>query len=117
VLVASIHYVDPDMIERFADFFQTAMKPRLQALGVPVFAEFTTEASENTFKGLPVRERDHVFVWFSSFANRTDCDARLLSVRASQAWREGASDPILHQLARKPEVLRLSPQSRSALRA
>jgi hypothetical protein len=117
VVVASIHYVDADMIERFGDFFQTAIKSRLQDLGVPVFAEFTTETGENTFKGLPVRERDHVFVWFSSFASRTDCDMRLLRVRASQSWREDAPDPILHQLVRKPELLRLSAQSRSALRA
>jgi len=117
VVAAGIHYVDADMIEPFVDFFQTAMKPRLQSLGVPVFAEFTTEASENTFKGLPVRERDHVVVWFSSFASRAECDARLSSVRASQGWRGGAPDPILHQLARKPEILRLAPQPRSALRA
>jgi hypothetical protein len=117
VVTVSLHYVDAEMIAPFTDFFQAAMKPRLQALGVPVFAEFVTEASENTFRGLPVRKRDHVFAWLSSFASQADCEARILGVRMSQAWREGASDPILHQLARKPEVLRLSPRSRSALRA
>lgn len=117
IVVAGIHYLDADMVEPFVDFFRTAMKPRLEALGVPVFAEFTTETSENTFKGLPVREHDRVFVWLSSFASVADCDARLLSLRASQSWREAAPDPILHQLARKPEILRLSSRSRSALRA
>jgi len=116
VVVASIHYLDADMVDPFVEFFRTAMKPRLHALGVPVLAEFTTETSENTFRGLPVRERDRVFVWLSSFATRSECDARLLSLRASQRWREDASDRILHQLARKPEILRLSPRSRSALR-
>jgi hypothetical protein len=37
-------------------------------------------------------------------------------MRRGQTWREGASDLVLHQLARKPEFLRLAPTSRSALR-
>lgn len=93
------------------------MRPRIEALGVPVLAQFANETSANTFPRLPIREHDHVFIWFSSFASPAACDHSLARLRAAQSWRDGASDPILHQLERKPELLRLAPAARSAWRA
>lgn len=116
VVVASIHYLDPDQAQAFADFFEGRMKPQLASLGAPVLAAFESETSPNNFPKLPVRERERVFVWFTSFATVAACDAALAQIRTRQTWREGAGDPILHQLARKPEILRLRPADRSALR-
>ena len=117
IVMAQIHYLEADKAELFAEFFETKMRPRIEAMGVPVLAQFTTETSPNTFPRLPVREHDHVFIWFSGFANRAACHKALERLRATQVWRDGASDPILHQLERKPEVLRLAPAARSAWQA
>jgi hypothetical protein len=116
VVLANLHYVDADMVQTFADFFEARMRPKIEALGVPVIAQFATEASANNFPRLPVREKDHVFLWFSAFPNVAACDRAIAQLRNGQSWREGASDPILHQLERKPEMLRLAPGDRSALR-
>jgi hypothetical protein len=116
VVIASLHYLDPDMVQPFTDFFAAAMRPKLEAIGIRITAAFATETSPNTFPRLPVRERERVFVWFSSFPSADEADRKLAALRRSQTWRDGAPDPILHQLARKPEVLRLAPAARSGLR-
>ena len=116
VVLASIHYLDADAAPAFSDFFDTKMKPGLESAGISVIAAFATETSENNFPRLPVRQNDRAFIWFSSFANVAACDRHIDTMRQRQTWREGASDLVLHQLARKPEFLRLAPTSRSAFR-
>jgi hypothetical protein len=59
---------------------------------------FVTEASENTFPALPVREGERVFVWFAAFPDADAMEHALATVRAAQ-------------------VLRLSPTARSLLHA
>jgi hypothetical protein len=117
VVVANIHYLDADMVATFADFFQSRMRPQLAELHIPLLSEFASAPDPNNFPKLPIREKDHVFIWFAGFPSEAEADAQLKRIRANQSWREGAGDPILHQLERKPEVLRLRPADRSALRA
>jgi hypothetical protein len=116
VVAASLHYLDTDQTDAFATFFDQAMRPVIAANGIEVMACFVTETAENNFKGLPVRERERVLVWFAGFPDIATLDRRMAALRAAQTWREGASDPMLHQLERKPEVLRLAPTPRSTLR-
>jgi hypothetical protein len=117
VVVAAIHYVDAALADAFADFFDARMQPALARLGLPPIARFRTEGAANNFPRLPVRTSDTVFVWLAVAADAGDSDRRLRAFRDGQAaWREGAGDPFLHQLARKPEFLRLVPTPRSALR-
>lgn len=64
-------------------------------------ARFVTEPSVNTFPRLPVREGEHVFIWFGAYAN------------------PGAFEKERASLTRVPwrtEVLRLEPTPRSLLR-
>jgi len=117
VVIAAIHYIDATLADAFADFFDARMRPALARLGLPPIARFRTEGAANNFPRLPVRTFDSVFVWLAAATNAGDSDRRLRAFRDGQAaWREGAGDPILHQLARKPELLRLVPTPRSALR-
>lgn len=117
LVVASLHYVEEDQLAPFAGFFEQKMRPRIEALGIPVIAQFATELSANNFPRLTIREKDRVFVWFTHFPSEAERARRFAALHEAQSWREGASDPILHQLERKPEVLRLAPAGRSALRA
>ena len=69
LVIATVYHIDPtDAKERdFIEFFEQTMRPLLVAAGAPVIASFVPERSANNFPGLPVREGEHVFVWFSRF--------------------------------------------------
>ncbi|MBS0297792.1 MAG: NIPSNAP family protein [Proteobacteria bacterium] len=116
VVAAHLHYLDPDQAEAFTAYFDQAMRPVIAAQGIEIMACFVTETTENNFKGLPVREKERVLVWFAGFPDVAAMDRKIAALKGAQTWREGASDPMLHQLERKPEVLRLVPAARSALR-
>lgn len=117
IVIAAIHYVDAPQADAFADFFETRMRLALVRIGLPPVACFRTEGAANNFPRLPIRTADAVFVWLSLASDAADCDRRLQAFHAGQsAWREGAPEPILRQLARRPEILRLAPTARSALR-
>jgi hypothetical protein len=68
------------------------------------------ETSANNYPALPVREGEHVFVWFSLFPDESAFDEHVAAFS-----RHGAevSDALEHRLGRPPEVLRLSPTARS----
>lgn len=70
-VIASIHSFDA--IEgpgRFAEVFERELAQRVQLAGGSILGTFVTERSENDFPALPVREGEHVFVWFASLADR-----------------------------------------------
>jgi hypothetical protein len=115
LVVATLHYLDPDAVPAFVDYFQRETKPALAAARVPVIAELVSEPGPNSFPRLPVRERDTVFVWFTAFASHAGFARYEAGVRRAHAARERASAEVLHQLARKPEVIRLAPTARSLL--
>ena len=96
----------------FVDFFERALKPALTETGVPILASFVTEDSANNFPALPVREGEHVFVWFSRFPSRAKYEA----FATSFAQRTALSEQLRSYLRGSPEVLKLSPTARSCLR-
>jgi hypothetical protein len=77
--------------------FEETIAPSLRANAGVVLGYFESDASENTFPSLPVREGERVFVWFAGFAD-LDC-----LERAASRYADGA------------QVLRLAPTSRSLL--
>ena len=115
LLVVNIHYVTNSALEEFANFFEQMMKPRLAETGAHVIASFRTEAAPNTFPKLPVREGETVFVWLAAFKDMDRYRQHLTTLRGGPDWREHASETIFRQLARKPEVLLLSPSPHSQL--
>ncbi len=111
LVVATVYYFDRPVDAGFVDLFERSIMPAATAAGASVLAAFVTESAENTFPRLPVREGEHVFVWFAGFADRAAFDAFI----GASSWRE-ASAALSTRLARPPEIHRLAPTSRSRLR-
>lgn len=116
LLIATIHYLDADSGAAFAVFFETEMKPRIETAGAAIIATLMTDDSPNSFPPLPLREGEHVFVYFSRFDDASSYQSHVARLARAEDWRQTAPPGILRQLMRKPEVLRLGPTSRSLLR-
>jgi hypothetical protein len=116
LVVATIYYFDPPVGDDFVDFFEHTLKPAITDTDTSVLASFVTEGSENTFPALPVREGEHVFVWFSGFRDQVAYESYAAALPESPQWRE-ISEALARRLNRAPEVLQLSPTSRSRLRS
>lgn len=116
VVAATIHYLDAEATDAFAAFFAMDMAPRLAAAGASIVAVLATEGSPNTFPRLPVREGEHVFLWFSAFPGLDALKRHQAALQQPSNWREGAPAEVLRQLMRKPEILTLEPARRSLLR-
>lgn len=96
-------------------FFDTAIAPALSAAGARVLGHYVTEPHANTYPRLPVREGEHVSVWFASFPSDTAFERALASLDASPAWH-AAMEQWGEGLTGEPEVLRLAPTARSLVR-
>lgn len=115
LLVVNIQYLTGSPVEDFAMFFEQVMKPHLLETGTHPLATFRTEHAPNTYPRLPVREDETVFVWLAVFPDMDHYARSLAALRAGPDWRERAPESVLHQFARKPEVLLLAPTSHSQL--
>jgi quinol monooxygenase YgiN len=100
--------IEPD----FADRFETEVRPALEAAGASVVGWMVTEAAENTFPRLPVREGEPVLVWIGRFA-----DAAAYADHLVRAERAGLGDGF-GVVSRRGVIqrLRLAPTARSRLR-
>jgi hypothetical protein len=97
-VMASVLQLDEPAEETdVASRFELTIAPSVEENGGSILAYFVSETSENTYPSLPVREGEHVFVWFAGFADRESLD-RVSSRHADRV-----------------HVLRLSPTSRSLL--
>jgi hypothetical protein len=106
VVEATILYLDAPADDGIASFFDDEIASRLAAAGASNVASFVTEASENNFPALPVREGENVVVWFAAYKDGDDERTELMN-----AARRAPG------LLRSPERLRLDPTPRSLLRA
>ncbi len=111
LFVATIYYFNAPVGMTFVDFFERDLKPALTEIGAPLLAYFVTENSANNFPVLPVRESEHVFVWFSRFAS----SATYKDFAAAFAQHAGLVGELSSYLKGRPEVLKLSPTARSRL--
>ncbi|QSQ28596.1 NIPSNAP family protein [Pyxidicoccus parkwayensis] len=116
VVLATVYSFGAPVDEDFVRFFEHDMKPALEEAGLPVSAYFQTEYSPNTFTKLPIREGEHVFVWFSGAPGADALQERLSRLTASQAWSTRVAPELKRRLKSEPELLRLSPGARSRLR-
>ncbi len=115
LVIGTIYHVDAAKEAEFIDFFDAKVSPLLSAAGGAVLAEFVCEKSANTFPRLPVREGEHVFVWFSTFQNAAAYERFKIDLRKSPAWRDTVGVELTSRI-REPQVLRLAPSARSLLR-
>lgn len=116
LIVAQIHYLDEALSGPFADFFEATVRPGLEADGARSLAAFVSETSPNNFPKLPIRASDRVFIWFARFESEEAFGAFQARRRRLSGWRDAAPESLLPAFMRKPEVLRLAPTARSALR-
>ncbi len=116
VVIATIYHIDPtpEKERDFVQFFERSVTPLLQAAGAPVIASFIPERSANNFPRLPVREGEHVFVWFTRFASMAAYDRFREALAASPRWREAVGVELSSRV-REPQTLRLVPTPRSLL--
>jgi quinol monooxygenase YgiN len=116
LVVATTYYLSAPVSTDFVDFFEHTLKPVVRRTGASVLAYFVTEESANTYPGLPVREGEHVFVWFMGFKDQAAYERHAAALARSQRWRGEVSDELARRLKGAPEVLKLSPTARSHLR-
>ena len=95
----------------FADRFEVEVRPALEAAGASVAGWMVTEAAENTFPRLPVREGETVLVWIGRFADPAAHADHLV-----RAERAGLGDGF-GAVSRRGVIqrLRLTPTVRSRL--
>ncbi|MGH8497009.1 MAG: LysE family transporter [Gammaproteobacteria bacterium] len=114
LVVADIHYLNAPASAELLELFDDTVAPALSKAGAGILARFVTEHSPNTFPGLPVRENEHVFIWFSRFDDQAAYEEYLEALAGSEFRRLRAA---LARYESKPvEVLRLAPTARSRLR-
>jgi quinol monooxygenase YgiN len=114
-MTATIYYFDAPVDSDFIDYFEHTMKPTLTNDGASVLAYFVTEESPNTFPRLPVREGEHVFVWFTGFDEEEAHQSHLAELEGSKIWKREISKFLKKRLKGKPEIFRLAPSPRSRL--
>jgi NIPSNAP len=114
-VTATICYFDAPVKSDFINYFENTMQPALMDADISVLAYFITEESPNTFPRLPVREGEHVFVWFAGFPDQDEYELHSAALADSKTWKDEISKYLKRRLKHKPELLRLSPTSRSRL--
>jgi hypothetical protein len=110
LVIATVYSLDAPAENDFIDQFSRELTPAFIDAGATVLAFLVTEESPNNFPTLPVRENEHVFVWFAGFADAT---AELSSSAGQTALELSIAD--VPRLKGPPERLRLTPTARSLL--
>jgi len=115
LIVATIYYFDAPVDAGFVEFFEKTVKPAVIGSGATVLAYFVTEHSENTFPALPVREGENVFVWFALLNDAATYERHVAALTQYPRRRDQISKELARRLKREPEILKLSPTTRSLL--
>jgi hypothetical protein len=115
LIVATIYYFDAPVDAGSVQFFEKILKPVMTDSGATLLAYFVTEDSENTFRALPVREGDNVFVWFARFNDAAAYERYHADLARSPRWHDEISKELARRLKREPEILKLLPTTRSLL--
>lgn len=115
LVVATLYHFDAPVDIDFLDLFAHELVPALTEADTSITASFVSEYSANTFPALPVREGEHVFVWFARYPDQAAYDAYRVALAKSPRWRDAAKS-LAQRIQGPPEVLRLAPTTRSRLR-
>ena len=116
LIVATIYHFNRPVDAGLVEMFERKLKPILTEAGASILACFITEDSANTFPALPVREGEHVLVWFSRFQDEATYESYAAALARSPRWRNLVSEELARRLKGPPELLKLSPTARSQLR-
>src|SRR6266481_4842103 len=115
LVVATIYYFDAPVDAAFVQFFEETGKPAVIGSGATVVAYFVMEHSENTVPALPVPEGENVCVSFARLNDPTAHERHIAALTQSPRSRDEISQHPARRLKRDPEILKLSPTTRSLL--
>ena len=113
---ATVYSLPTPVDEEFVAFFVRRVTPVMVRMSAAPVASYQTEAAQNTFSALPVREGEHVFVWFASYASDAKHRDHLDRLGQSASWNDHIQPELAARLASPPQHLRLQPTTRSLLR-
>jgi len=116
VVFAVIEYLWQEPGQGFADFFLDRVSPMLSKAGLSVLGVYVPEEQPNNFPRLPVRSDRKILVWFTKARNAGDFDRIRKRLMATSRWKSEIGDRLDFAEERPPQVLRLDPTPRSALR-
>ncbi len=114
--ITVIQYLWKNPDEGFTRFFLEQVAPRLKAAGLPVLGAYVPEEKPNNFPRLPVRHGEKVFVWFTQAESSGSFDRLTARLRSGKNWQREVAPTLAGFEERPPQVLRLDPTPRSALR-
>lgn len=114
-VVATIYYFHKPVTSEFIQCFENTIHPALMETDIEVLAYFVTEDSPNTFPRLPVREGEHVFIWFAGFPDQKEYENSFANLEKSKLWKDEIAKVLKKHIKGTPEVLRLAPTPRSWL--
>lgn len=103
MVIASVHHFGARVPDGFVSVWSEAMPARIFAAGGKFIAACETEAAENNFPRLPIREGENVFISFTLFDGM---DAKPVPL-----------PPSLARQVKATETLRLIPTARSRIHA
>jgi hypothetical protein len=116
LVTATLWHLPGPVDEQFIRFAEDDVRPAMAAAGADPIAVLQTEPASNTFPILPVREGEHVVVWFCLFDDHDRYQAHADQLASTRDWQDRILPRLLTHLSAPPEQLRLAPTARSALR-
>ena len=115
-VLATIYLLRSTVDDAFVRWFDAHVSPVMAATGAPPLARFRTEYGRNEYPRLPVREGEHAFVWFASFASGLHHERHRAELARAAAWTRHLEPELVARCASPPHQLRLAPTARSLLR-
>jgi hypothetical protein len=115
-VAVTIYYRNTTLDEDFLSFFEHSLAPVMAATGAAPLAYFATEAAENTYPALPVREGENVFVWLARFADPAQRREHEQRLAQCTYWHQKVLPDLSQRLSASPQHLRLAPTAGSRLR-
>ena len=113
---AVIEYLWQEPGQGFVDFFLDHVTPLLGRAGLPVIGVYVPEEQPNNFPRLPVRSDKKILVWFTKAKNPDDFERIRKRLAGTSEWKSQVGGRLDFAEERPPQVLRLDPTPRSALR-
>lgn len=115
LIVVTLYYTAPDALHSFATLFQKTLRHRLEAAGAKILAGYVSSAEANNFPRLPIRTGEHIYLSVAQFRSVAAYETVQQRLATDAGWSKRLWPEAREQLSRDPEVLRLSPTSRSRL--
>ncbi len=85
--------------------------------GATILAAYATEHSPNNYPRLPIREGEHVFVWFARVVDDAAYEEHRAALAQSRRWSGDVAAALAQRLDGTPDVRRLVPTARSRTRS